>query len=107
MSKLRCHISISLDGYVAGPAQSAEDPLGVGSEELHDWVEQTSSDGARRVDRSWSIAHVHGSGRACLNVPDLRLDGWAHTYHGENLPRLIAARNAYDTERLFRSPHTL
>ena len=27
MSKLRCHISISLDGFVAGPNQSEENPL--------------------------------------------------------------------------------
>jgi hypothetical protein len=26
MSKLRCHISISLDGFVAGPNQSEENP---------------------------------------------------------------------------------
>ncbi|HEY3531199.1 MAG TPA: dihydrofolate reductase family protein [Nocardioides sp.] len=38
MSKLRCHISISLDGFVAGPRQSAENPLGEGGERLHDWV---------------------------------------------------------------------
>src|SRR5215207_10641154 len=38
MSKLRCHISISLDGYVAGPNQSEENPLGEGGEQLHDWV---------------------------------------------------------------------
>ena len=38
MSKLRCHISISLDGFVAGPNQSEENPLGVGGERLHDWV---------------------------------------------------------------------
>jgi dihydrofolate reductase len=38
MSKLRCHISISLDGYVAGPNQSRENPLGEGGEGLHDWV---------------------------------------------------------------------
>lgn len=38
MSKLRCHISISLDGFVAGPNQSEEDPLGEGGERLHDWV---------------------------------------------------------------------
>ena len=37
MSKLRCHISISLDGYV-GPNQSEENPLGEGGERLHDWV---------------------------------------------------------------------
>ncbi|MEU0095213.1 dihydrofolate reductase family protein [Kribbella sp. NPDC006257] len=38
MSKLRCHISISLDGFVAGPNQSMEEPLGEGGERLHDWV---------------------------------------------------------------------
>jgi dihydrofolate reductase len=38
MSKLRCHISISLDGFVAGPHQSEENPLGEGGERLHDWV---------------------------------------------------------------------
>jgi hypothetical protein len=32
MGKLRCHISISADGYVAGPNQSKEDPLGEGGE---------------------------------------------------------------------------
>ncbi len=38
MSKVRAHISISLDGYVAGPNQSEENPLGEGGESLHDWV---------------------------------------------------------------------
>jgi hypothetical protein len=31
MSKLRSHISISLDGFVAGPNQSEENPLGEGA----------------------------------------------------------------------------
>ena len=30
--------TISLDGYGAGPNQSKENPLGVGGEELHDWL---------------------------------------------------------------------
>jgi dihydrofolate reductase len=38
MSKIRVHISTSLDGYVAGPNQSEENPLGEGGEQLHDWV---------------------------------------------------------------------
>jgi dihydrofolate reductase len=38
MSKVRAHISTSLDGYVAGPNQSMEEPLGVGGERLHDWL---------------------------------------------------------------------
>jgi dihydrofolate reductase len=38
MSKLRLRISISLDGYVAGPHQSVENPLGVGGMRLHGWA---------------------------------------------------------------------
>jgi dihydrofolate reductase len=38
MSKVRAHISVSADGYVAGPNQSEENPLGEGGEHLHDWV---------------------------------------------------------------------
>jgi dihydrofolate reductase len=38
MSKLRVHISISADGYVAGPNQSEQNPLGEGGESLHDWA---------------------------------------------------------------------
>jgi dihydrofolate reductase len=38
MSELRCFISMSLDGFVAGPHQSAEDPLGVGGMRLHEWI---------------------------------------------------------------------
>jgi dihydrofolate reductase len=38
MSRLRGHISVSADGYVAGPNQSEENPLGEAGERLHDWV---------------------------------------------------------------------
>ena len=38
MSKLRMQISMSLDGFVAGPNQSLDDPLGERGEELHEWV---------------------------------------------------------------------
>ncbi|MGH2983885.1 MAG: dihydrofolate reductase family protein [Solirubrobacterales bacterium] len=38
MSNFRFHLSVSADGYVAGPDQSEENPLGVGGEQLHDWV---------------------------------------------------------------------
>jgi dihydrofolate reductase len=38
VSKLRFRISMSLDGFVAGPDQSVENPLGMGGERLHEWV---------------------------------------------------------------------
>jgi dihydrofolate reductase len=38
MSTFRFQIAVSLDGYVAGPDQSEENPLGVGGMDLHRWV---------------------------------------------------------------------
>jgi dihydrofolate reductase len=38
VSKLRLKISMSLDGFVAGPKQSVDNPLGVGGMRLHEWV---------------------------------------------------------------------
>ena len=38
MARLRFDISMSLDGFVAGPNQSEEDPLGEGGMQLHEWA---------------------------------------------------------------------
>ena len=38
MSKLRLKISMSLDGFVAGPSQSVDNPLGIGGMRLHEWA---------------------------------------------------------------------
>ncbi|HEV2890312.1 MAG TPA: dihydrofolate reductase family protein [Frankiaceae bacterium] len=52
MPKLRVHnLAMSVDGYVAGPDQSLDAPLGVGGERLHDWA---------MVTRSFRTAHGMG-----------------------------------------------
>lgn len=38
MSRLRFKISMSLDGFVAGPEQSVVNPIGIGGMNLHEWV---------------------------------------------------------------------
>jgi dihydrofolate reductase len=43
MSQVRCHMSISLDGFVAGPRQSPENPIGEGGMRLHQWAFATDS----------------------------------------------------------------
>jgi dihydrofolate reductase len=43
MNSVTCHISISLDGFVAGPNQSLDNPIGEGGMRLHEWVFQTDS----------------------------------------------------------------
>ena len=38
MSRVKVNITMSLDGFVAGPGQSEKDPLGIGGEQLHRWL---------------------------------------------------------------------
>jgi len=38
VSKVRLRIAMSLDGFTAGPAQSVENPMGIGGMRLHEWV---------------------------------------------------------------------
>jgi dihydrofolate reductase len=38
MGKLRFGLTMSLDGFVAGPHQSVENPLGIGGMQLHGWA---------------------------------------------------------------------
>jgi dihydrofolate reductase len=38
MSNVTCQISISLDGYAAGPNQSMDNPIGEGGMRLHQWA---------------------------------------------------------------------
>jgi dihydrofolate reductase len=37
MPKITAHVSMSLDGFIAGPDQSLESPLGTRGHELHTW----------------------------------------------------------------------
>jgi dihydrofolate reductase len=43
MPKLKLDISISLDGFVAGPDPTLEQPLGRGGEQLHEWAFPTKA----------------------------------------------------------------
>ena len=41
MSRVTCHLSMSLDGFIAGPDQSPDDPVGVGGMQLLQWERST------------------------------------------------------------------
>jgi dihydrofolate reductase len=44
MARLRVHnLAMSVDGFVAGSDQGVENPLGVGGEQLHEWMFRTRS----------------------------------------------------------------
>jgi dihydrofolate reductase len=53
MGKVTVDISMSLDGYIAGPDPTLEEPLGKRGEELHEWVIRT---------KGWREPHGHEGG---------------------------------------------
>ena len=75
MSRLRIHnLTVSLDGYVAGPGQSLEHPLGRGGERLHDWAFATRTframhgmeGGATGIDDDFAAAGQAGIGATIM-----------------------------------------
>lgn len=58
MTRLRIDLSISADGFVAGPEQSLEHPLGVGGDALHEWAFAT---------RTFQAVHGEGGGATGLD----------------------------------------
>ena len=54
MPDTTCHMSISLDGFVAGPDQSVDNPLGRRGPELHGWhIGDPRATDADRVANDW------------------------------------------------------
>lgn len=54
MTDTTCHMSISLDGFVAGPQQSRSDPLGLRGVELHHWhIGHERANDADAVANGW------------------------------------------------------
>src|SRR3954470_14422630 len=53
MTQTTCHMSISLDGFAAGPDQSREHPLGVGGRDVHTWHHGDITDAADIKARDW------------------------------------------------------
>jgi hypothetical protein len=70
-------------------------------------LEHVGASGDSWIDRSWAAAAVDGSGQVYPNFPDPLLADPALAYHGANLPRLVAIKNAYDPDRVFDFPQAI
>ena len=78
MARLRFQISISLDGFAAGPNQSEEHPLGEGGEAMHDWVIALAA---------WRRPHGREGGEVNASTPvfEEMTDGIGATIMGRNM----------------------
>ncbi len=61
MTFTTAHMSISLDGFVAGPDQSVEDPIGIGGMALHQWHFAADQPG-HEVDARWTASLLRPRG---------------------------------------------
>jgi dihydrofolate reductase len=57
---IRSDISVSLDGFAAGPNQTRDNPLGEGGERLHDWAVELEA---------WRLAHDKEGGEVNASSP--------------------------------------
>jgi len=95
MTKLTLDISTSLDGFVAGPNQTLEEPLGKGGELLHEWAVRLASwrerhgrsGGERNVDAEVMQESIDATGAVVMGrrmfsggdgpwEDDANADGW-------------------------------
>ena len=78
MAKFRFQISVSLDGFVAGPNPSEDDPLGEGGEQLHEWVVKLAA---------WRQPHGREGGEVNASTPVMEeaLENVGATVMGRNM----------------------
>jgi dihydrofolate reductase len=79
MSEFRLHMSMSLDGFVAGPAQSEKDPLGIGGLQLHEWVLSLKA-----------FRERHGEQGGEVNASTPIVEGWF-----QNIGATVMGRNMF------------
>ena len=78
MAKFRFQISVSADGFVAGPNPSEDDPLGEGGEQLHEWVIKLAA---------WRKPHGREGGEVNASTPVMEeaLENVGATVMGRNM----------------------
>ena len=79
MSKLRMNITMSLDGFTAGPEQSEENPLGIGGEQLHEWLVPLRA-----------FRETHGEQGREVNPSNAIVEGWF-----ENIGATVMGRSMF------------
>ena len=102
MPDTTCHMSISLDGFVAGPDQSRENPLGKRGGELHRWhLGDARANDADKTVTAWLMrprgAYVMGRnmfGPIRGKWPDENWKGWWGSNPPYHVPVFVLTHHA-------------
>ncbi len=89
MPETTSHMSISLDGFVAGPDQSREDPLGKRGREIHRW--HLGDERANEADETAAGWLMRPRGAYVMGRKHVRADP---RRVGRGLARVVGARAA-------------
>jgi dihydrofolate reductase len=119
MGKVKVSISMSLDGFVAGPNPGLEEPLGEGGERLHDWAFRTATwrrthgeEGGETGPDDDAIGEMAAgvgavvmgrrmfSGGAGPWEDDPKRDGWWGDEPPFHVPVFVATHHARDPEEM-------
>jgi len=119
MARLRCDISMSLDGFVAGPNPSLEQPLGEGGDLLHKWAfaavswrEQHGLEGGEKnadsevIEESIVATGAVVMGRRMFSggegpwADDPRADGWWGDDPPFHVPVFVLTQHARETKAM-------
>jgi dihydrofolate reductase len=116
MARLRCEISMSLDGFVAGPNPSLDEPLGAGGDLLHEWAFAAASwreshglsGGEANADSEVIEESTDSTGAVVMGrrmfsggqgpwEPDPRADGWWGDDPPFHVPVFVLTHHARET----------
>ena len=106
MTKVIVDISVSLDGYVAGPNVSLDNGLGDGGEALHEWVFNGTAEDRNVLDEAFEATGAVIQGRILFDIID-GPKGWndemgygAKPTGEVNAPIFVVTHKAPDKTRL-------
>ncbi|PZG16443.1 dihydrofolate reductase family protein [Nonomuraea aridisoli] len=79
MGKVVLDVSMSLDGFTAGPNVRADEPMGDGGERLHEWMAGEGPDGAVDIDVRRQVDAAVGATVIGRRTFDLGVGPWGGT----------------------------
>lgn len=101
MGKVVYDMTVSLDGYIAGPDENADQPLGANGERLHNWISaaaESTEDGVVLTELFTSYGAVL-AGRRTFDMSD-GPDGWGDGPLGKDVPVFVVTHEVPERNKV-------